>query len=156
MKIIIAGAGDVGFHLAKLLVLEDHEITVIDLREPKLIQLGKQLDVVTIKGNATSYSVLEEADIANSDLFISVTESEEANISTCIIAKHLGVKKTIARIQNSEFLVRKDKLDLYDLGIDEIISPESLAGREIKRLLREIASTDSFDFDGSDDSVLEE
>ena len=154
MKIIIAGAGDVGFHLAKLLVLEDHEITVVDLNETKLIQLGKQLDVVTIKGNATSFSVLEEADVANSDLFISVTESEEANISTCIIAKHLGVKKTIARIQNSEFLVRKDKLDLYDLGIDEIISPESLAGREIKRLLREIASTDSFDFDGGKLSLI--
>lgn len=154
MKIIIAGAGDVGFHLAKLLVLEDHEIAVIDLNEGKLLQLAKQLDVVTIKGNATSFSVLEEANVSNADLFISVTESEEANISTCIIAKHLGVKRTIARIQNIEFLVRKDKLDLYDLGIDEIISPESLAGREIKRLLREIALTDSFDFDGGKLSLI--
>lgn len=154
MKIIIAGAGDVGFHLAKLLVLEDHEITVIDINETKLIQLSKQLDVVTIKGNATSFSVLEDANIADSDLFISVTESEEANISTCIIAKHLGTKKTIARIQNIEFLVRKDKLDLHDLGIDEIISPESLAAREIKRLLREIALTDSFDFDGGKLSLI--
>ena len=123
MKIIIAGAGDVGFHLAKLLVLEDHEITVIDLDEEKLTQLAKQLDVVTIKGNGTSFSVLEEANVSDSDLFIAVTDSEEANISTSIIAKHLGANKTIARIQNSEFLVRKDKLDLYDLGIDEIISP---------------------------------
>lgn len=154
MKIIIAGAGDVGFHLAKLLVLEDHEITVVDINESKLIQLAKQLDVVTIKGNATSFSVLEEANVSKADLFISVTESEEANISTCIIAKHLGAKKTIARIQNIEFLVRKDKLDLYDLGIDEIISPESLAGREIKRLLREIALTDSFDFDGGKLSLI--
>ena len=154
MKIIIAGAGDVGFHLAKLLVLEDHEITVIDLNEAKLTQLSKQLDVVAIKGNATSFSVLEEANVSEADLFISVTESEEANISTCIIAKHLGVKRTIARIQNIEFLVRKDKLDLYDLGIDEIISPESLAGREIKRLLREIALTDSFDFDGGKLSLI--
>jgi len=100
MKIIIAGAGDVGFHLAKLLVLEDHEITIIDLHEEKLAQLAKQLDVVTVKGNATSFSVMEEADISNADLFIAVTESEEANISTCIIAKHLGAKKTIARISN--------------------------------------------------------
>jgi len=154
MKIIIAGAGDVGFHLAKLLVLENHEITVIDLNEAKLTQLAKQLDVVTIKGNGTSFSVLEEANVSNSDLFISVTNSEEANISTCIIAKHLGANKTIARIQNTEFLIRKDKLDLYDLGIDEIISPESLAGREIKRLLREIALTDSFDFDGGKLSLI--
>ena len=154
MKIIIAGAGDVGFHLAKLLVLEDHEITVIDLSEAKLTQIAKQLDVVTIKGNGTSFSVLEEANVSESDLFIAVTDSEEANISTCIIAKHLGANRTIARIQNSEFLVRKDKLDLYDLGIDEIISPESLAGREIKRLLREIALTDSFDFDGGKLSLI--
>ncbi len=154
MKIIIAGAGDVGYHLAKLLVLENHEITVIDLNEGKLAHLAKHLDVVTVKGNATSFSVLEDADIANAELFISVTESEESNISTCIIAKHLGVKKTIARIQNTEFLVRKDKLDLFDLGIDEIISPESLAGREIKRLLREIALTDSFDFDGGKLSLI--
>ncbi len=154
MKIIIAGAGDVGYHLAKLLVLEDHETTIIDLHETKLAQLAKQLDVVTIKGNATSFSILEEANIANTDLFIAVTESEEANISTCIIAKHLGAKKTIARIQNTEFLVRKDKLDLFDLGIDQIISPESLAGQEIKRLLREIALTDSFDFDGGKLSLI--
>ncbi len=154
MKIIIAGAGDVGFHLAKLLVLENHEITVIDLNEPKLIQLAKHLDVVTIKGNGTSFSVLEEANVSDSDLFIAVTDSEEANISTCIIAKHLGAHKTIARVQNTEFLVRKDKLDLYDLGIDEIISPETLAGREIKRLLREIALTDSFDFDGGKLSLI--
>ena len=79
MKIIIAGAGDVGFHLAKLLVLEDHEITVIDLHEDKLRHIAKHLDVVTIKGNATSFSVLEEANVAKSDLFISVTESEESN-----------------------------------------------------------------------------
>ncbi|MCB0505560.1 MAG: Trk system potassium transporter TrkA [Cyclobacteriaceae bacterium] len=154
MKIIVAGAGDVGFHLAKLLAFEDHEITIVDLNDGKLAQVAKQLDVVTIKGNATSFSVLDEANVSSADLFIAVTQSEEANISTCIIAKHLGAKRTIARIQNTEFLMRKDKLDLYDLGIDEIISPESLAGREIKRLLREIALTDSFDFDGGKLSLI--
>jgi len=88
--------------------------------------------VVTVRGSATSFSVLEEANIANSDLFIAVTESEEANISTCIIAKHLGVKKTIARIQNIEFLVRKDKLDLFDLGIDEIYLPNLSQDEKLK------------------------
>ena len=154
MKIIIAGAGDVGFHLAKLLAYEEHEIALIDLHEPTLALVAKQLDVVTIKGNSTSFETLEEAGVANADLLIAVTQHEESNIATCIIAKHLGAKKTIARVQNTEFLFRKDKLNLYDLGIDEVISPESLAAREIKRLLREVALTDSFDFENGKLSLV--
>lgn len=146
MKVIIAGAGEVGFHLTKLLALEEHEITLIDLDTDKLAHAAKHLDVITIKGNATSFEVLEKAQVDLADLLISVTESESTNISTAIISKHLGAKRTIARVQNTEFLFRKDKLNLYDLGIDEIISPESLAAREIKRLLRDTAITDSFDF----------
>ncbi len=154
MKVIIAGAGDVGFHLAKLLAYEDHEIILIDLADEKLAYASKQLDVITVKGSSTSFSILEKAEIHQADLFIAVTQSEETNISTAIIAKHLGAKKTIARVQNMEFLFRKDKLNLYDLGIDEIISPESLAAREIKRLLREVAITDSFDFDNGKLSLI--
>jgi trk/ktr system potassium uptake protein len=154
MKVIIAGAGDVGFHLAKLLAYEDHEIILIDLAANKLAHASKHLDVITIKGSSTSFSILEKAEIGVADLFIAVTQSEETNISTAIIAKHLGAKKTIARVQNMEFLFRKDKLNLYDLGIDEIISPESLAAREIKRLLREVAITDSFDFDNGKLSLI--
>ena len=154
MKVIIAGAGDVGFHLTKLLALEAHEIILIDLSTDKLAHASKHLDVITIKGSSTSFSILEKAEVNLADLFISVTQSEETNISTAIIAKHLGAKKTIARVQNMEFLFRKDKLNLYDLGIDEIISPESLAAREIKRLLREVAITDTFDFDNGKLSLI--
>jgi trk system potassium uptake protein TrkA len=154
MKVLIAGAGDVGFHLAKLLAYEEHEIILIDRIEAKLAHASKQLDVITVKGSSTSFSILEKAEVAQADLFIAVTQSEETNISTAIIAKHLGAKRTIARVQNMEFLFRKDKLNLYDLGIDEIISPESLAAREIKRLLREVAITDSFDFDNGKLSMI--
>lgn len=147
MKIIIAGAGDVGFHLAKLLAHEGQDIILIDRQQSCLRQAASHLDVSTIKGNSTSYSVLEEAGVSNADMLIAVTSSEEANLATCIIGKHLGAKKTISRIQNVEYLLDKEKLDLKDLGIDEIISPESLAAREIKRLLREVAITDTFDFD---------
>lgn len=154
MKVIIAGAGDVGFHLAKLLAYEEHEIILIDLSAARLAHASKHLDVITVKGSSTSFSILEKAEINLADLFIAVTQSEETNISTAIIAKHLGAKKTIARVQNMEFLFRKDKLNLYDLGIDEIISPESLAAREIKRLLREVAITDSFDFDNGKLSLI--
>jgi trk system potassium uptake protein TrkA len=147
MRIIIAGAGDVGFHLAKLLSYEEQDIVLIDRDGETLRQAASSIDVGTIKGNSTSYRVLEEADVANADMLIAVTSSEETNLTTTIIGKHLGAKRTIARIENLEYLLDKEKLDLKELGIDEIISPESLAAREIKRLLKEVALTDTFDFD---------
>ncbi len=147
MRVIIAGVGNVGFHLAKLLSQEGQDIVLIDKAPDKLKQASNSLDAAIIKGTSTSYAVLEEADVANADLLIAVTSSEETNIATSIIAKHLGAKRTVARISNTEFVYQKDKLNLKHLGIDDIISPESLAAREIKRLLKEVAVTDSFDFE---------
>lgn len=147
MRVIIAGVGNVGFHLAKLLSQEGQDIVLIDMAPDKLKQASNSLDAAIIKGSSTSYAVLEEADVANADLLIAVTSSEETNIATSIIAKHLGAKRTVARISNTEFIYQKDKLNLKHLGIDDIISPESLAAREIKRLLKEVAVTDSFEFD---------
>lgn len=147
MRVIIAGVGEVGFHLAKLLSQEGHDIVLIDPVAEKLKVAANNLDAVTIKGTSTSYSVLEEAGVSEAELLIAVTNSEEVNIATAIIAKHLGSKRTVARISNTEFLYKKDKLNLKHLGIDEIISPESLAAREIKRLLKEVALTDSFEFE---------
>ncbi len=147
MRIIIAGAGEVGFHLAKLLANERQDIVIIDLDQDRLNYASAHLDVSTVRGNSTSFRVLEEADVSESDLFIAVTSSEEANIATCVIAKKLGAQKTIARIDNLEFLLEKEKLDHKSIGIDEVISPESLAAREIKRLLKEAALTDTFEFD---------
>ena len=147
MRVIIAGVGNVGFHLAKLLSQEGQDIVLIDQAADKLKMAANQVDAATIKGTATSYTVFEEAGVSEADLLIAVTSSEEINITTAIIAKHLGAKRTIARISNTEFLYKKDKLNLKHLGIDDIISPESLAAREIKRLLKEVAVTDSFDFE---------
>lgn len=147
MRVIIAGVGNVGYHLAKLLCAEGQDITLIDQAQDKLKYASNQVDAATIKGNSTSYSVLEEAGVSEADLLIAVTNSENANITTAIISKHLGAKRTIARISNTEFLYQKDKLNLKHLGIDEIISPESLAAKEIKRLLKEVALTDSFEFE---------
>ncbi len=147
MKIVIAGAGDVGTHLARLLSYEKKEITIIDLDAERLQKIGSQIDVAVVRGSATSYRALRDAGVAQADLFISVTESEEVNLATTMIAKKLGAKRTIARITNEEFLMDKKTLNLRDVGIDELISPESLAAREIKRLLRIAAVTDSFEFD---------
>jgi trk system potassium uptake protein TrkA len=147
MKVIIAGAGEVGFHLAKLLTIEGHDIIVIDTDADKLSFIANHLDVQTINGSSTSYSCLIQANVSRADLVIGVTNSEDANLTTCIIAKHLGAKKTVARISNVEFLLNREKLDLASIGIDELISPASLAAREIKRLCRESAMTDFIDFD---------
>lgn len=147
MRIIIAGAGDVGFHLAKLLAFEAHDINIIDTDDDKLQYIANHLDVHTTKGNSTSFRTLEDAHVNKADLLIAVTESEATNISTCIIGKNLGARKTIARITNTEYLHKKEILDLKDIGIDEIISPESLAAKEIKRLLKQTALTDLFDFE---------
>lgn len=147
MRIIIAGAGDVGFHLAKLLTQENQDIVLIDTDGDKLKYAAEHLDIATIKGNSISYSTLDEANVSKARLVIAATNSEETNISTCIIAKHLGAKRTIARVRNTEFLLKREKLDLEQLGIDEIISTETLAAREIKRLLKDVAFTDSFEFD---------
>ena len=147
MRIIIAGAGDVGFHLAKLLAYEEQDIALLDLDQERLRYASNHLDVATIKGSATSYSVLKEAKIEKADLMIAVTDAEETNIAAAIIGKNLGAKKTVARVSNPEFLLDRKILDLKDLGIDEIISPETLAAKEIKRLLGQSTVTDSFEFE---------
>jgi trk system potassium uptake protein TrkA len=147
MRIIIAGAGEVGFHLAKLLAFEKQDIVLIDTDKNKLSQVANSMDVAVIHGNATYFSVLEEAQVSKASLVLAVTSSEETNIATAIISKHLGAEKTVARISNIEFLLKKEKNALKQMGIDELISPESLAAREIKRLLKETAITDTFDFD---------
>jgi trk system potassium uptake protein TrkA len=147
MKVIIAGAGEVGFHLAKLLTFEGHALTVIDRDPDQLKQISQHLDLEVIEGSSTSISILTSAKVEKADLVIGVTNSEDVNLTTCTIAKHLGAKRTVARISNVEFLTSKEKLDMREIGIDELISPASLAAREIKRLCKESALTDFIDFD---------
>ena len=147
MRIIIAGAGEVGFHLAKLLAYEKQDIVLIDTDKDKLTKVANSMDVAVIIGNSTYFSVLEEAQVSKASLVLAVTSSEETNIATAIISKQLGAQRTVARISNIEFLLKKEKNALKQMGIDELISPESLAAREIKSLLKETAVTDTFDFD---------
>jgi trk system potassium uptake protein TrkA len=154
MKIIIAGAGDVGFHLAKLLAYEKHDIMVVDLSEEKLRNLSSQLDVGTLRGSSTSYNMLEEAGVENADLFIAVTSFEDTNITSAIFAKHLGAKRTIARVKNNNHVDPREKAHLKKLGIDEIISTENLASKEIRRLLTSTAFTDFFQFEGGKLNLL--
>ncbi len=146
MRIIIAGAGEVGFHVAKMLANEEHDIVIIDVSDERLSHTESHIDVGTIRGNAVSIRLLEEAGVKDADLLISATSSEETNITTAIIGKHLGAKRTIARISNPEFQVEKEKLDMQHLGIDAMVFPEDLAAKEIYRLIELSSATDSFEF----------
>ena len=147
MKIIIAGAGEVGFHLAKLLSYESQDITLIDNNRDHLVYADTHLDIRTVKGDATSIAVLKDAQVKNVDLVIGVTSSETTNITVCVLAKQLGAKRTIARIANTEFLENKEEIGFVRFGIDELISPEALAAREIELLLNQSAFNDSYEFE---------
>ena len=147
MKIIIAGAGEVGFHLAKLLSYESQEITLIDTDRESLSYADNHLDIKVLKGDASSIAILKEARVETSDLFIGVTASETTNITACVLAKQLGTVRTIARISNTEFIKHKDEVGFTRFGIDELISPESLAASEIELLLNQSAFRDSYEFE---------
>lgn len=152
MKIIIAGAGEVGFHLAKLFSYESHAITLLDIDEDRLEYANKHLDIKTILGDATLPSSLKEADVVHSDMVIAVTSNQSINISVCVFAKQMGAGRTVARVSNQELLeshqLGSEKvIDMKALGIDEMISPESLAAKEVEMLLNQSAFTDTFKFD---------
>lgn len=147
MKILIAGAGEVGYHLAKLFSYESHDIMLIDVNEERLSYADKNLDIQTIEGDATSPKLLANANAHSADLVIAATSNQSININVCIFAKQLGSKRTIARVRSQELISEKLKINLKNLGIDEVISPEFLAADEIKLLLNQSGFTDTFEFD---------
>ena len=147
MKIIIAGAGDLGSHLAKLLSSESHDIYLLDLNEERLNTISSQIDVFTIAGDAKSVEIMEQKLISSCDLLIAVTSSEETNMLICILGKKLGAKRTIARI-NDVNIIKENKEHFYnELGIDTLISPTYLATLEIQRLVNQSAFTDDIEFE---------
>ncbi|MBN2519532.1 MAG: Trk system potassium transporter TrkA [Bacteroidales bacterium] len=147
MKIVIAGAGEVGSHLAKMLINENHDIVVIDPDEKNLKGI-ENLDLLTIQGSATSLNVLKEANIKKADLFIAVTYSEDTNITSAMLGKKLGAKKSIARIDNKEYLFPSNKEFFESMGIDYLIYPENIAVRELVNLVTQAGTADFFDFSG--------
>lgn len=148
MKIIVAGAGEVGTHLAKMLSSEFHDITVIDPDAESLKSIDSNLDLLTITGSATSFEILKEAKVKKAALFIAVAHSEETNITAAIIAKKLGAKKTIARVDNNEYIEPENISHFTRLGIDYLIYPERIAAREVVDLLGQGEIFESVDFSG--------
>ena len=147
MKIIIAGGGEVGFHLAKLLSFESLDIILIDTDKDRLNYAESHLDIKAIKGDALSLSLMKEAQVASADLFIAVTAEQATNITICALAKQMGCKRTIARISNFEFTKSKETISFQEIGVDELISPEELAVNEIQQLLDQSAFSNSYEFE---------
>ena len=136
MRIVIAGAGEVGTHLAKLLSREDMEISLLDEAPERLGDLSANYDLLTKVGNPTSIHDLQDIGVKDCDLFISVTPYETENMTACLIANSLGAKRTLARIDNYEYLLPENKKFFENMGLNHLIYPEVLAANEIEASLR--------------------
>ena len=146
MKVIIAGAGETGIYLANLLYKAKKDIIIIDLNKEKLNYIDSHFDFLTQHGSATSINVLIKIGIAKTDLFIALTQSEEVNLTATMLAKKLGAKKVIARIDNKEYLEKNNVTFFNELGIDSLIYPEILASEEIVSLLSRVGASKTFSF----------
>ena len=136
MRIVIAGAGEVGTHLAKLLSREDMEISLLDESPDRLGDLSANYDMLTKVGNPTSIRDQRDIGVKDCDLFISVTPHETENMTACLIANSLGAKRTLARIDNYEYLLPENRKFFEDMGLNHLIYPEVLAANEIEESLR--------------------
>lgn len=154
MRIIIGGMGDVGYHLAKELSVEEHDIIALDKDKRRLSYTDSMTDILTINGSSTSISILKQANIEKADLFVGVTSSEEVNVASAILAKKLGAKKTVARIANAEYLNEETDKNFTELGIDFMIYPEELAAQETVNLINRTAATDIMEFEEGKLSVI--
>ncbi|MBQ5617978.1 MAG: Trk system potassium transporter TrkA [Alistipes sp.] len=148
MKIVISGIGEMGSHLARMLSGNGHDITVIDSDSKALNELGNLADLITVEGDTTTFAVLRKAGVRRCDLFIAVNHDENMNILSAIMAKQLGAKKSIARIDHNEYLEPNNKEMFIDMGIDYLFHPEQIAAMEVTNLLGHTSTTDYVDFSG--------
>ncbi len=146
MRIVISADGELGHYLTKLLSSENHDITVINDDERFLNEIDEHFDVLTILGEPSLISTLQHASIEKADLFISVLHTETPNLTSAIIAKKMGAKRCIARVSNTENLKKINRQFFNELGINNLVSPENIASKEIVRLLKNSAAEEIFEF----------
>lgn len=154
MNIVIAGAGDMGYHLAERLSYESKNITLIDLDKDTLDYAASHLDVMTVVGDATSFAILKNANVSNSSMFMAVTTSEKTNLVAAILAKQLGAKRVIARVRNHDYLDPEHDKYFKNIGIDNIISPTMLCSGEISKMMKNSTFSDVFEFEGGKLNVV--
>ena len=142
MRVIVIGAGKVGFYIARQLVNESHEVVLLDVNPEALVPAQELLDVMTLEGNGAAPRILHEAGVEDADMVIAVTTQDEVNILACLAAKYYGVATTVARVRNPDYTMASRALIHNQLGIDLIIHPERLAALEIVKLLKTPTATE--------------
>ena len=135
MRAIIIGAGKIGYHVAHVLAREDHDVILIESNEERVHALEDTLDIQVMVGSGTSYQVLEQAGIKEADLLVAVTEIDEVNMISCMLAKQYGVEKTVARVRNPEYVVEGERKSGAFADIDLVINPEMVTAKEIAKLI---------------------
>ncbi|MBQ9442116.1 MAG: Trk system potassium transporter TrkA [Selenomonadaceae bacterium] len=148
MRVVIVGAGKLGYTIAELLSNEQIEVVVVDKDEAQLTAVKENLDVMTINKNAANPITLDDPDINGADVLIAVATSDEVNMVTCILAKNHGIKHTIARIRDMQFMGEAGEYMKKNFDIDLIINPEVIAANEIYRILMTPAALNVDDFAG--------
>ena len=143
-----------GSHLAKMLSGNGHDITIIDSDQKLLSDVGSLADVITVEGDSTTFAVLRKASVRKCDLFIAVNHEENDNVVAAMLAKKLGARKSIARIDNNEYLEPNNKEMFIDMGIDYLFYPEKVAAREVINLLGHTSTTEYVDFSGGKLSLV--
>ncbi len=146
MKIVIVGAGKLGFDLARVLSQENHDIIIIDKDSEAIKPIAENFDVMTVVGNGASVKILEEIQVKTADILLAVTDNDELNIIACMFAKRFGVRTTVARVRNPDYTSELPSVLAYtNFGIDLLINPEYLAAQEIFRLI-EVPTATSLEY----------
>jgi trk system potassium uptake protein TrkA len=154
MRILIVGAGDVGFQLGRRLSRDQHDITIVEANPAKVRRAAEQLDALVVEGSGDSYQTLLQAGLRDADVVAAVTDNDNINLLACRLAKSHGVEVTIARARNPDFTQPDYPLSLTELGADHIIHPEREAGMAILRLLQESSATHVIDLENGKIEVL--
>ncbi len=154
MRIIISSDNQLGYYVAKFLIKENHTISIIDSSKMLTKSFESYNEVIVYEGSPTSINTLKQAGVKKCDILIAVYRDENINITTCIMAKNLGAKQTIARIDNVEFLDTKNVKAFEKLGVDAMICPEKIAASEICKLIYQAAATEIIDFSDSQLSLF--
>ncbi len=148
MNVLIIGAGDIGFQLAKRLLMEKHNIIIVEKNSHQVKRATEQLDAMVVEGHGASFRTLKKAQIESADIVAGMTDQDEVNLMTCMMARRVGVPTTIARVRNPQYTASDFILQPEDLGVDLIIHPEKETADAIVRLIRQSSATDVLEFEG--------
>jgi trk system potassium uptake protein TrkA len=146
LYIIIIGAGEVGYNLARMLCYEKHDVVLIEQDSKKVKRAQDNLDIQVITGNGCSFNILKNAGIDKADMIVAVTDKDEVNLMACLIAQQYNVAKKVARVRNKEYCLEDAPINAKKLNIDLIIHPESEVARAVVNLLKQTAATDIIEF----------